>query len=214
MRPVSLRAAASETEPEAGRLLDALDDVTAILRQVRDDPHPPPAPPDIVARLEGVLDACANDELATRRRRTAPAGRVRWMSRKWVAGVSGAAAVVIIAGALFASGTLSPGPESAPVVASPPTGAATDSLSHDTLLAALGRDSVVGRLADRTLLSQCLSGARATGPILGALDIAYQGQSAVLVLVGERRPGGITALVLDTACNGDNPRILARTQLR
>ncbi|WP_157108612.1 hypothetical protein [Aldersonia kunmingensis] len=205
------------TDPEAGHVLDALDDVTAVLRQLRDTPQAPPAPADIVARLEGVLESCTNDELAARRRDTgSPRRRI---SRRWVAGLSAAAAgvaVVIAAGAALASGVFSSGAdsESTAVVASATPGAEINSLSHQTLMSALGRESVVGRLADRNLLSECLAGASASGPILGMLDVDYRGNSGVLVLVGQSGPGGITALVLGTACNHDDPRILARTELR
>jgi hypothetical protein len=204
-------------DPEAGHLLDALDDVTTVLRQLRDDPHAPPAPPDIVARLEGVLESCANDELAARRSRTSAGSSRRRMSRRWVAGLSAAAAAVAVvtaAGAILASRVFETGADSTPVVALPKPSAGIDSLSNETLMSALGRSSVVGRLADRNLLAQCLAGASATGPVLGMLDVDYQGQSGVLVLVGESRPGGITALVLGTTCNADNPLILARTELR
>jgi hypothetical protein len=213
-------------DPDARRLLDALDGVTAVLRHLDDEPTAPPAPADIVARLDCALAESSGDELAAKRRSDGPASRTpvvrdgrRQSSRRRVAVLSAAAAVVAVAtvaGVTLATGALSTGAgsDSGPVVAAPPAGTTIDSLSKDAILAALGRDSVAGRLADRAVLSRCLGGASETGPVLGTLGVDYQGQSGVLVLVGGGRPGAITALILSTACDAENPRVLARTELR
>ncbi|MCX5045001.1 hypothetical protein OG921_17675 [Aldersonia sp. NBC_00410] len=201
-----------KADPDALRLLDALDDVSERLRHIDDDDDVAPAPADIVARLDSILEMCTGDQLAyARSTRKNPPGRP---SRRWAIGAAAAAAVLIPL--IVTVGVLSTGSEHdpAPIIAAPPAGTATPALSHETMLAALGRNTVAGRLGDRTTLAGCLGAAGESGAVLGSIDTDYQGRAGVLVLVGGIRSGSITALILDNECSANDPRVLARSELR
>ena len=184
-------------DPEALRVLAALDDVTARLRAADDGPVAFPVPADVADRL----DRAVVTETARRRHQR--------RFRRWAVPISAAAAVLITAG--VAVGVLSDSTEaSSPSVAAD---APADVPSRDLMLSALGQNSVSGPLADRDALVTCVRAAGERGPLLGSLDTDYRGESAVLVLVGGIRPGSMTALIVGRSCGPDDPQVLARTEL-
>lgn len=198
-------------DPDAVAVLEALDSVTARLRDLgRDETSATPMPPHVAARLERAVAAAPMPAAAhpvtsiteLRRRRSLRA-----------VAVAAAAAVVVIAGTvttvtLFRNSSTQP-PMAAPTVTHAPPESSLD-IPIGTLLAARDHHNVTGPLSDPATLRACLRAVGADRPVVGSLNLMYRGREAVAVLVPSVRPGKITALVVTPQCGPDNAQILAR----
>lgn len=171
-------------DPEARRVLDALDATTHALADLGADASmAAPIPADVLAH---VLPA-GHDELAARRRR-------RWLAAG--AGVAAAAAAVVVAFVVVDR------PEPAVPQAVPTIGA---DLPADALLAALGKTDALADTAG------CLeaNGLSRSAPVLGTSHIEFDGKDAVLILTSGPRAPQVRALIVGAGCGQGNPQTLA-----
>ena len=181
------------TDPDAQRVLAALDATTAALHDLgADESYAAPIPADVLARLDTTLAPVT--DLASRRRR-------RWLIGGGAVGVAAAAAVVVTLVAVDK-------PEPAAPQAQFEIGA---DLPAETLLAVLGEPNTPGDLADPAVLAGCLTAndLPPTAPILGSAPIRFEGADAVLLLTTGSKPAQVRALIVGPGCSADDPQTLA-----
>ncbi|MFI1915796.1 hypothetical protein [Nocardia sp. NPDC020380] len=134
-----------------------------------------------------------------------PSRRLRWLTA--AAAVAAVAAGGVVAVDALNSRTVAPG--SAPAA---DTQLAAD-LPPTVVLSAMGNQSFTGPLAAGTNLTACLTAAGLNRPILGARNVTYSNQQAVLVLLPGAKTPQITAVVLGNGCGAGNPQVLGRADI-
>ncbi|WP_067463661.1 hypothetical protein [Nocardia amamiensis] len=206
-------------DQEALCFLRSLDAVSAELRTLGSDEriiHPMPA--DVAARLTQFLDELdppgdptpqdatiqppPTDSEAT----PPPVALAEYRHRRvrWLA--AAAAAILTFAAVGGVAATLRGGENPAPT-AQPTAG--NDQLGGDltaSALAALGRHTVTGSLANPAALDRCVQANGLDRTVLGSTDITFQGRTAVLILLSGTRTPTITALVVGTGCGTGDPQ--------
>lgn len=134
-----------------------------------------------------------------------PSRRLRWLTA--AAAVAAVAAGGVVAVDALHSPTAAPG--------GPP--AADTQLAADlpptVVLSAMGNRSFTGPLSAGTNLTACLTAAGLNRPILGARNVTYSNQQAVLVLLPGAKTPQITAVVLGNGCGTGNPQVLGRADI-
>ncbi|MFJ4655993.1 hypothetical protein ACIP5Y_32380 [Nocardia sp. NPDC088792] len=134
-----------------------------------------------------------------------PSRRLRWLTA--AAAVAAVAAGGVVAVDALNSRTVAPG--------GPP--AADTQLAADlpptVVLSAMGNQSFTGPLSAGTNLTACLTAAGLNRPILGARNVTYSNQQAVLVLLPGAKTPQITAVVLGNGCGAGNPQVLGRADI-
>lgn len=210
---------ASAQDPEAQRVLSALDSVREQLGALRtSDATPPPAPPEVVARIEAALAA---EGAAAPAAVTAPAGRTVRRRRPARLLAAAAAVAVVAAGALFA--VTRPDDETGPatpaVALDSPTPPATSvdlgsDLQPAAALGLLGRTDL-GPLSAPGARDGCLraNGVDPTTPLLGSGPVRLRGVPGLLVLFPGAQVPQITALVVGSGCTDSDPATLARADI-
>lgn len=129
--------------------------------------------------------------------------RLRWFT-------AAAAAVAVIAGSLVAVDAVRDrdvSPDALPASESN-TIALGDELSSSTVLSAMGRHDVTGRLAASGAIAGCIEATVPDRTILGSTNVTYHGEPAVLILLTGPQPPEITALVVGTGCSAADPQVL------
>ncbi|MCR8693170.1 hypothetical protein NWP13_11590 [Rhodococcus pyridinivorans] len=187
-------------DPEAVAYLERLDATQARLSALRDAPPTETIPPEIAARIGAAL---AEDRSDVRSVPSRIARRRRWA----VAGTAVAAAVavmlvVVVRGTAFGSDD----PTGVPVAA-----AEDEALFEPSTLRAMIGDTDPGLLGGADRLRECLdaNGFAGRSPI-GSRVVRFAGDDAVLVLMSGPGAPALTALVVGTGCNADDPATLAR----
>ncbi|WP_330233274.1 hypothetical protein OHA40_12905 [Nocardia sp. NBC_00508] len=131
-------------------------------------------------------------------------GRTRWIA----AAAAAILAVTAVGGvAAMLRGGADPSPTAAPT---PPPTTGTDQLGEElsatVALAALGRHTVTGTLANPAALDRCVQANGLERTVLGSTDITFQSRNAVLILLTGPHPPEITALVVGTGCGTGDPQ--------
>ena len=184
-------------DPDAGRVLAALDATTAALHDLgADESYGAPIPADVLARLDTTFTPV--NDLAARRRK-------RWLiGGGAVTGIAAAAAVVFALTAVDEPGPATPQAQFE----------IGRDLPADALLTALGQNNP-GDLADPDVLASCLAanGLAPTAPILGSAPIRFDGADAVLLLTTGREPAQVRALIVGTGCSAEDPQTLADKEI-
>ncbi|BDB63221.1 MULTISPECIES: hypothetical protein [Rhodococcus] len=183
-------------DPEAVAYLARLDATQARLSALRDAPPKESIPPEIAARIGAVLaeDRSVPSSIA-RRRRWAVAGAA-------VAAAVAVMLVVVVRGTAFGSDD----PTSIPVAA-----AEDEALFEPSTLRAMIGDTDPGLLGGADRLRECLdaNGFAGRSPI-GSRAVRFAGDDAVLVLMSGPDAPALTALVVGTHCDADDPATIAR----
>ncbi|WP_148302111.1 hypothetical protein [Tomitella biformata] len=198
-------------DADAAAVLAALDTTAAELRTLGGPVEP--MPEFVAARLQRTLLAlpAAADDAAS-----PPVAQRRgpW-SRLTVVAAAAAAAIVVGAGWFVGLGQFGGTPPEPPVAAPPATIAGTLDLPDGTVppsaaLAVQG-STVMGRLSDARLRSDCLSanGYAADTTLLGAVQAKVGDRLGTLLLIPGDRPPIVIALVLGDRCSASNPDLLA-----
>ncbi|WP_277370630.1 hypothetical protein [Rhodococcus rhodochrous] len=187
-------------DPEAVAYLARLDATQERLSALRDAPPKESIPPEIAARIGAVL---AEDRSDVRAVPSSIARRRRWA----VAGAAVAAAVavmlvVVVRGTAFGNDD----PTSIPVAA-----AEDEALFEPSTLRAMIGDTDPGLLGGADRLRECLdaNGFAGRSPI-GSRAVRFAGDDAVLVLMSGPDAPALTALVVGTHCDADDPATIAR----
>ncbi|WP_229579972.1 hypothetical protein [Rhodococcus rhodochrous] len=187
-------------DPEAVAYLARLDATRARLSALRDAPPTESIPPEIVAHIGTAL---AEDRSGVRSVPSRNARRRGWA----VAGAAVAAAVavmlvVVVRGTAFGSDD----PTGIPVAA-----AEDEALFEPSTLRAMIGDTDPGLLGGADRLRDCLdaNGFEGRSPI-GSRAVRFAGDDAVLVLMSGPDAPALTALVVGTDCDADDPATLAR----
>ncbi|WP_413766820.1 hypothetical protein [Rhodococcus pyridinivorans] len=191
-------------DPEAVAYLARLDATQARLSALRDAPPKEPIPPEIAARIGAALAEDRSDDRSDVR--STPSRIAR--RRRWaVAGTAVAAAVavmlvVVVRGTAFGSND----PTGVPVAA-----AEDEALLEPSTLRAMIGDTDPGLLGGADRLRECLdaNGFEGRSPI-GSRAVRYADDDAVLVLMSGPDAPALTALVVGTDCDADDPATLAR----
>ncbi|MFC4603837.1 hypothetical protein [Rhodococcus kronopolitis] len=209
---------ASAPDPEAQRVLAALDSVRGQLGALRtSDVPPPPAPPDVVARIEAALAAEGAAAPAT----VSPlAGRTARRRRPVRLLAAAAAVAVVAAGALFALTRADETRPATPTVAlhaPTPSGTGVDlgsDLNPATVLGLLGSTDL-GPLSVPEARDGCLraNGVDPTTPLLGSGPVRLRGVPGLLMLFPGAQLPQITALVVGMGCTDSDPATLARADI-
>ncbi|PFX01880.1 hypothetical protein CJ469_03195 [Nocardia farcinica] len=126
-------------------------------------------------------------------------GALRWAA-------AAAAAVAILAGAGIGL-RLTSVTEGPPVAQPTSTARIGDELTATAALAALGRHDVTGPLANDAALDRCVQAAGLDRPVLGAMNMTYRGDNAVLILLSGPATPKITALVVGPGCTTGDPQV-------
>ena len=187
-------------DPEAVAYLARLDATQARLSALRDAPPKESIPPEIAARIGAALAEGRSDD------RSVPSPVAR--RRRWaVAGAAVAAAVavmlvVVVRGTAFGSDD----PAGVPVAA-----AEDEALLEPSTLRAMIGDTDPGLLGGADRLRECLdaNGFEGRSPI-GSRAVRFADDDAVLVLMSGPDASALTALVVGTDCDADDPATLAR----
>ncbi|KAA0024970.1 hypothetical protein [Antrihabitans cavernicola] len=193
-------------DPDASRILAALDRVTAELNALGGDQGVASTiPPEVANRLDRALGLLPSTVRPLEQARSRKAAR-------WKYPAAAAASVAAVGALVFTTVDLrSTGPV-------PDTTAAVElgsDLPAATMLSAMGKNDAPGGLADKASLTQCLAandieGSRA---VLGSTTVRYQGRNALLVLVAGVTPPKITALVVGPGCAPGDAQQLAMTDI-
>ena len=191
-------------DPEAVAYLARLDATQARLSALRDAPPKESIPPEIAARIGAALAEGRSDDRSDVRAVPSPIAR----RRRWaVAGAAVAAAVAVML-VVVVRGTAFGGDDPTGV----PVAAAEDEalLEPSTLRAMIG-DTDPGLLGGADRLRECLdaNGFEGRSPI-GSRAVRYADDDAVLVLMSGPDTPALTALVVGTDCDADDPATLAR----
>lgn len=212
---------ASAQDPEAQRVLAALDSVRGQLGALRTtDTTPPPAPPEVVARIEAALAAEVAGAAAPAAV-SALAGRTERRRRPVRLLAAAAAVAVVAAGALFA--LTQPDDETGPATPavaldSPAPSATSVDLGSDlqptVALGLLGRTDL-GPLSAPGARDGCLraNGVDPTTPLLGSGPVRLRGVPGLLMLFPGAQVPQITALVVGSGCTDSDPATLARADI-
>jgi hypothetical protein len=200
-------------DPEARRMVAALDRVRRDLADLGTDADSAPAvPDDVAARMATALQATSSDGPAHAARRKLD--RVRLI----VAGIGAAAALVAVGlGTLALVGTSKPIPSSGPTVESLTVAPSSNPipLSDPEILAVLTEKPDLGALADPQRRSSCLRGLgySSAAAVVGARQLAVNGRPGVLLLLSGASPRTVTALVVAPNCSSVDTGLLAETMV-
>lgn len=193
-------------DPGAVEFLARLDDTRARLAQLRDAPAAEPIPPEVAARLDAVLAAQGGAGVE------GPSGRSARHGWFTAAGIGAAAAVavvlvIVLRGTAFGEHM----PDGAPLASEPPRAVGGELFEPGTLRAMIGRTDL-GPLGSDDRLRECLAANGFDDGVrpLGAREVRYREQDAVLMLLSGPQPPSLTALVVGTQCSTDDPAELER----
>lgn len=201
---------AVRSDPEARRVLSALDMVSERLREHgKDLTVETPIPADVAARIERAIAAESSfapvAEVAGRSPRRGRSSATRWLLA--------AAAVVIVATGAVTATTLRVHPV-APSAQPAPVDLGAD-LRPSTVLAAMERKDkgvAYGPLSDRSALAACLTSVGADRALVATLNVTFRGKDAVLIVTAGRVRGNVTALVVSPGCAPGNTAVLAEAE--
>lgn len=188
-----------EADPAAVEYLARLDATRDRLADLREQPPSEPIPPAVAARIEAAL-------AAERGRGAAGAARRRWFT---VAGVGAAAAIAVVLVVVLRGTAFGEEPSGTAPIASAPS--ETELFEPGSVRAMIGRTSL-GPLGEGSRLQECLSANGfddMTHP-LGAREVRFRDQDAVLMVVGGPEPPALTVLVVGTSCGSGDPATLER----
>ncbi len=131
-------------------------------------------------------------------------------SRRLLWLTAAAAAVAVIAGSLVAVDVLRGRDGAAPRALPAPTPSITldEDLSTSAILSAMGRYDVTGPLSSTAALTTCATAAVPDRQVLGAMNVTYHRQPAVLILLTGPRAPKITAVIVGTGCSAGDPQVL------
>ncbi|MEV6770867.1 hypothetical protein AB0N05_19815 [Nocardia sp. NPDC051030] len=135
-----------------------------------------------------------------------PSRRLRWLT-------AAAATAAVLTGAVVAVDAVS----SRTVAPSAHPAAGTElstNLAPSDVLTAMGNRQITGPLSTGNSLTECLAAADLNRAVLGARNVVYSGQQAVLVLLPGMEAPHITVVVLGVGCGAGNPQVLARSEIR
>lgn len=191
-------------DPGAVVYLARLDATQARLSALRGASPKESIPPEIAARIGAALAEDRSDDRSDVR--SAPSRIAR--RRRWaVAGAAVAAAVAVLLVVVVRETAFgSDDPTGVPVAA-----AEDEALFEPSTLRAMIGDTDPGLLGGADRLRECLdaNGFEGRSPI-GSRAVRYAGDDAVLVLLSGPDAPALTALVVGTDCDADDPAILVR----
>ncbi|QUR69477.1 hypothetical protein [Mycobacterium spongiae] len=205
------------SDPQAQRILDALNQARSDVAAVADPTNAPPAPETVVSRISEAL----RSESSRRTRGPAHAARPHTRPARLLAALAGLCAVAVAIGLGTAALVKAPGPTprraptaqhitvSTPVPAIP--------LSQPEILELLRRpanyDSSGSTLGDPSRRASCLSGLGypASTQVLGAQPIEINGRPMMLLVVPADAPDQLVGLAVALNCSAADTGLLAST---
>ena len=194
-------------DADAAAVLHALDETAAELSTVGGGDEP--MPELVAARLRRALLAAPPASPLSATTPSATAETPRSTARL---GIAAAAAVVLGMGAFIGFDHLGPAPDGAaqrPIMAAPIE--VPDGAIPLTAIRAARHAKPGGRLADPTLLSDCLgaNGYAASTALLGSAPARVGERPGTLLLIPGDRPPLVIALVVGDQCSASDPDLLA-----
>lgn len=184
-------------DPQAVAYLARLDATQARLSALRDAPSKEAIPPEIATRIESAL---AED-------RPTPS-RTLAQRRGWAMAGVGVAAAVAVMLVMVVRGTVLGNDDPARI---PVAAAEDETLLEPSALRTMIGETEPGLLGGPDRLRECLDANGFSGQApLGSRTVRFGDDDAVLVLMSGADAPALTALVVGTDCDADNPATLAR----